>query len=1175
MQETEHAEKKIQERRTPKGGASMSHLRLTLGRAGSGKTRMIYEEILAEVERDPVGAPLWLITPEQATLQAEQELSALSPHGGFMRLRVVSFKRLAHMVFQAVSGAALQPISEVGKQMLVRTIVEERRQDLRLFSRAASQPGFCRKIMELLSELRSYRVRPVHLKAALDASTSLGLSLSNKVSDLAIIYEALSERYEQLGIEDSDETLDRLEEHVRDYKDIKGARIWLDGFTGFTPQEYAVLGRIMAVAQELTVTLTMEPGLLETVLTDEHHFYIPWETAHKLMADAHSLGMSKAKMLTVADGVRFSHSPALRYLEQSYFNRSAKPYEGRPEGLLLVGAANRRAEVEAAAREILRLCRTEGLRFRDLCVVVRDIESYADLLETVFTDHDIPFFLDRKRPVPHHPLVDLLRAVLEAVEKGYAYEPMLRALKTDLFPLSRDEVDLLDNCVLAYGVRGNRWFADKGWDYAGSEFEEHTETIEGARRTVVKLFEPLAAALQSGKAGVSGHGLREFLQKLEVEQTLFRWAQEAEEEGNLEEGRLHAQVYQAVIELLNELIASLGSEEMELATFLHIASTGLEGIALGLIPPGLDQVVVTILGRSRSPSVRAALVLGANEGVFPARARSEGILSDEDRRLLANLNVGIGPSVRSQLFEEDYLIYTAFSRASRHLWVSYAQAKEDGSALPPSMVVKRLRELFPLLEEKFCPLEPPEDTEGVLEYLAHPGSAAGMLAAKMSGREAQPLPGIWRSVQQYLKDREATKHLVDRIEDGLKYRNAESPLPGHVVRRMYGTTLRGSVSRLERFRGCPFSYYAAYGLRLRERKVYKLAAPDLGNFFHEALDRFANRLQEQKRDWGNLSEQEHRSLAAEITRELAPALQSEILSSTARYRHLTRRLQQTLERSARVLGSHFRRGKFRPLGVEVGFGPGETTPALRIDLPDGLSLSLAGRIDRLDGAEAQEKLYIRVVDYKSGSSKLTPLEVYYGIKVQLLLYLKVAVDLARSLLGRTEDQSQVEVMPAGALYFRVHDPLVRSIRPLDDEEVEEQLQKDFRPGGFVVAENEVIELMEEGLKGSSTVMPIRLKKDGTVSKSDYAWSREQYEALTAHLEHLLAEAGDEIARGKVEIAPYRLDKKIPCTYCPYLSVCKFDLRLPENRYRSWDKIPSAEVWQRLGVLGGEEHVEVD
>lgn len=1152
-------------------------LQFILGRAGSGKTHTCWEEIRWELQQEEASPPLILLVPEQATFQDELALASTPGLGGIMRAQVLSFQRLAWRVLQEVGGSARVLLDDLGKRMALRGLLEQHKDKLQLFYRAADQPGFIDSLADALSELKAYCLTPATIKGVLDSGLLVAHGLLGvKLQDLYLLYQKLEE-YLASQYLDPDDYLLLLAERLEKSPTVQDAKIWLDGFSGFTPQEYKVLEKLLQVAGEVKITLCLEPKGSSQKPNETELFYPTKETLFKVESLARRLGVTVREPVVLAAAVpyRFREAEELAYLEKYFFQRPAAPYRGQTSRIKLVAAANRRAEVEGVAREITRLSREQGLRWREIAVILRDLEPYEQLIATVFTDHGIPFFIDRKKTVLHHPLVELIRSALEVIETNWNYEPVFRYLKTDLVPLSREKVDLLENYCLAHGLRGKSWTDGKPWSYrrqytVGEETEltpweeQELALINEARTVAAGDLLVLSQKLKEAKnVREMATALFELLASLNVQAKLNAWSKAAQQQGRLEEAREHVQVWNEILNLLDQIVEALGEEELSLEYFSKVLETGLESLRLGLIPPALDQVLVNNLEHSRNPNVKAAFVLGINDGVFPQRAKEEGLFSEVERENLKRYGLELAPGSRRRLFDEQFLIYLALTRASRYLWLSYPLADEEGRALMPSVVIARVKELLPHLPEKICTVEPTVSGEDEEEFISHPGRTLSFLAARLreakAGRELSPL---WWEVYNYFVDDPLCAAKSRWVLQSLFHRNNEGNISGTVSRALYGKRFRSSVSRLEKYASCPFAHFLSYGLRLQERSIYRLAAPDLGQFFHAALKIFVERLEAQNLEWGVLSRQECSRLTSEVVKELAPKLQNEILLSTARYRYLTRKLQQTVERAALVLTEHARRGSFRPVGLELGFGTGEKLPPLLFDLGNGLTMELTGRIDRVDLARCATGNYFRIIDYKSNFSRLTLEDIYHGLKLQLLAYLDVILNHAELLTGEPGK-------PAGILYFSVKDPLIPSGGPMPLEQLEKEIYKKLKMQGYVLADAEVVKEMDRAISGHSELIPAALKNDGTFHANSRVLTPEQFELLRKHLRETLQLVGREIMAGKVKIEPYRKGNNTSCQYCNFKPVCQFDLLLEDNVYRLLSEDCKEEIWLKFALKGVE------
>ncbi|ABO49945.1 UvrD-like DNA helicase, C terminal protein [Desulforamulus reducens MI-1] len=1152
-------------------------LRFIVGRAGSGKSHSCLEEVRQRLRQNQGESSIILLVPEQATFQYEYMLATTPELKGMIWAQVLSFRRLAFRVLQEMGGAARAHIDDLGKKMVLRRILEQRKSELKVFHRAAKQPGFADSLASALSELKLYRIEPQELQKGIQhMQEAPGSAIRDKLADLSLLYNDLEE-FLSGRFTDPDDYLNLLAQRLPGSRTVQGAEIFIDGFTGFTPQEYGVIEQMLGTADRVHVALCFDPMYLQEPCDELEFFYPTVETYHTLldMAGALRISLEPPIICGKETPVRFQKDSAIAHLEKYYFRHPLQASDAA-QGVSLVACANRRAEVEAAAREIIRLCREEELSWRDIVVVLRDLTNYSDLINTIFNDHGIPVFIDEKRNVLHHPLVELIRSALEVITQHWAYDPVFRYLKTDLIPVQRDDVDRLENYVLAHGIRGNRWNDNRDWTYRRQyTLGEDCDIDDNEAEQLAQLNVVRYAAIEhinnfSKKVANCGNvrqittALFELLESLSVAERMEAWAKEAEVAGRLIEAKEHAQIWDNVILLLDEIVEAMGEQELNLEEYLQVLEAGLESLKLGLIPPGLDQVVVGTLERSRNPNVKAALVLGISDGVLPARPVEEGLFSDYEREALREIGLNLAPGARRKLFDEQYLIYTALTRASSRLWLSYPQADDEGKALMPSPVIQRVKELLPLIQEEILPVEPP-CLGGDLAFIANPSRSLSYLAAMLretvAGRLVDP---VWQDVYSWFVQQPQYQESCRRVLAGLYHVNQETSLPPSMGRRLYGSRLRASVSRLERFTTCPFSHFLSHGLKLKERSQFKLAAPDLGQFFHAALKLFAERIKALSLDWGQLSRGQIITITGEIVEELAPQLQNEILLSTARHRYLIKKLRRTLERAVVTLAEHARRGSFRPVAVEIGFGDNAELPAVQLDLADHCQMEMAGRIDRIDSACEGGQHYYSLIDYKSGQPDIKLADIVHGLKLQLLTYLDVALRYSKQL-------TQQEALPAAMLYFSVRDPFVASTGPMTEEEAEKNLLKQLKMKGLLLADPLVISKMDKELSGQSDLLPVGLKKNGDFYSNSRVITEEQFKLLRNYLEFKLKSIGQQMVSGDIAISPYQRGKEKACRYCIFKSVCQFDPLLEDNLFRLLADQEEQVLWSLIKESLGDKH----
>ncbi|MBM7565634.1 helicase-exonuclease AddAB subunit AddB [Paenibacillus sacheonensis] len=1170
-------------------------LRFVIGRSGAGKTHHCLSAITSRILEKPDGAPLIMLVPEQATFQTEYALlgGRKSPLTGTIRAQALSFRRLSFRVMQETGGTALTPISENGKNMLLYKIVSRLNAQLQLFQGSESQHGFIERLGELMTEWKRYGIDAEALQGFGEhhLPSSGGSLLGRKLSDLELISSRLEEELAGLYV-DAEDYLGWLVRGFGESPSMKECEIWVDGFHGFTPKELEALEALMKHAGNMTVTLCLDKHYDNGEMPHELDLFRPTaETFLKLRELAVNNGVNIEEPLLL-DGTpyRFKNSPMLAHVERHYGHGGRKPLrlsdsELADGAISLHAASGRRAEVEGAARDIVRRVRDEGLRYRDLAVMVRNAPDYNDYIKAVFSDYGIPFFLDQKNAALHHPLVEFIRSALEIASHGWRFEAVFRCIKTELFlpedgSLTRETFDLLENYALATGMNGNKWLSLSQWKplardtldgdpvQAGERELREFQAVMAAREAVVPVLKKFIRELKKA-SDVRGmcEALYRLLMNVEAADRLERWSRKEIALGNTLRAREHRQVWDGVMELLDQLTEMTGTEDLGIELFAGMAETGLESLKLASVPPSLDQVLIGSMDRTRSGDVLVCYLLGANDGVMPQRMKEDGVLTEQEREKLESGGLVMAPGVRRKLLDERFMIYNALTTPSRHLWISWPLADEEGKSLLPSEVIRHVKGLLPGLEENGTAVEPvpgmPEDVQQ--SFIAHPDRTLSYLITQLrSWRHGSVMAPLWWETYNWYAARPSWQDKLQRLVGSLRYTNEEPALSRETADRLYGKLLRGSVSRMERFVSCPFQHFAIHGLRLRERDQYKLAAPDIGQLFHAALTRLTETLGDR---WGSLTAEELRAHCTAIVNDLALRLQSQILFSSSRHQYVARKLGDIVSQAAVILGEHARRAAFRPVGLEIGFGPEGPLPPVTIPLSEGRTLEMVGRIDRVDAAQTTDGLLLRVIDYKSSAKQLRLEEVAYGMALQMLTYLDVLLTHAPEWLGQP-------AKAAGALYFHVHNPLLSSANGMPPAKARSEMLKRFKLKGLVLADEETVKLMDNALStGYSDLLPLALKKDGGFYGSSSVVSDEQWGTLRRSVRGTLRKIGDRIAGGDVSITPYRLGGKTPCQFCDYKPVCQFDPLIEGNAYNKLQKTGKDEVWTLLA--SGQESEEED
>ncbi|KAB2496513.1 helicase-exonuclease AddAB subunit AddB [Priestia endophytica] len=1150
-------------------------LQFIIGRSGSGKTSYCLDQIRSELRSDPLGDPIIYLVPEQMTFQSDYNLVSTKGLAGMIRAQVLSFTRLSWKVLQEVGGMTRLHLDDTGIHMLLRRIIEEKRDELSIFKNAAEKQGFVDKLESMIIELKRYCLEPEALTELVEETKSEEGALGEKLQDLLVIYKSFEE-YLFTKYVDSEDYLQLLAEKLPYSSYVKNATVYVDGFYTFTPQELNILFSLMKEAKDVKICLTGEKE-------SSYLFRTTAETYQTLKNGAGEESIEIIDPLVLKGGARYNNSSSLRHLEQFFEHRPVPTFEQEVDDIKLFPSANRRAEIEGVAREVRKIVSQGTYRYRDIAVIVRNPNEYEDTIRALFQDYDIPHFMDQKRAMAHHPLIELLRSSLEIAGGSWRYEPIFRAIKTDLlFPIHvslneiREEMDKLENYVLSYGIQGSRWTSEEKWTYrryrsledvkTGQTDEEREieQKLNELREIVVHPIYSLQKSLKKAKTGFEyGKAIYEFLLSLNIPEKMEKLREEAKENGDLQRADEHHQVWKAVIHLLDQFVEMMGEQKLSFTLFSSILDTGFDSLKFALVPQAIDQVMVANFERSRLTNIKAVFVIGANDGVIPALPVEDSLLSDSERENLQRMGASLAPSTRDQLFDEDFLIYLAFVLPKERLYITYPLANEEGKTLLPSRVINHLREMFPLLKEEWLAANPAElPEEAQLAYIQSPYTSLANLAYQLQAwRNGYPISPIWWDVYNYFIKDENYRLYSRQVLSSLFYKNEAKMLSQGITKKLYGQKIKTSVSRMEKFNACPYSHFAAHGLKLKERRVFKLNAPDIGELFHGALKLISERLQHEGKEWSELTRQECHELAAFSVDELSLNLQNEILLSSHRHRYLKRKLQQTVERATIILSDHAKASGFAPIGLELAFGPKETLPSLPITLPNGTKMELVGRIDRIDKAMSSKGLLLRIIDYKSSDRDIDLVEVYYGLSLQMLAYLDVVITYATKWLGK-------EALPAGVLYFHVHNPYVNSTKLLKEDEIENELFKKFKMKGLLLGEEESIKLMDTTLEsGHSKIVSAGLKKTGGFYSNSSVASEQEFETIRNYIRQQFEASGTSITEGKIDISPYKLKDRTPCEFCSYKSVCQFDQAFEENSYRELKKEQDKIVLERMKEEG--------
>lgn len=1136
-------------------------LQFIFGNSGSGKSTYLYQKIIEESMQRPDGNFI-VIVPEQFTMQTQKDLVMAHPRGGIMNIDVLSFQRLAHRIFEEVGADQRSVLTETGKNLMLRKVAIREQERLKVLGSRMNRPGYVSEVKSVLSELMQYEVSDFELQE-MERRTENRPLLNAKLEDLQVLYrEFLSYRRDRFL--KPEEIYDVLCQVAGESALLKNSVLAFDGFAGFTPSQIRVLEELLVCCPKVYLTVTLDARESAFGKLQEHDLFAP---SRRLVQAVSEAARSAARRMAGNDTMflppvvlgktslpRFKKGGALFHLEQNLFRSRRQSYGGIPNEISMHISKNPAAEVHFAARTISYLVREKDLRYRDIAVITGDLSSYNNYVKHIFPQYEIPAFVDETRQILLNPCLEFVRGALEIVQRDYAAEAVFRCLRTGMAGFSADETDELENYVLAAGIRGHRKWK-KTWEYRPAQRrEEALEKVNAYRERLVERFEPFAEKMR--KKGNTllfyATALYELLRDCEISRQLQERAAQLEADGEMGQAREYSQVYGILIRLLDEMAELLGEETMELQEFTEILEAGLSEAKVGVIPPGIDQVQVGDIRRTRLAHVKVLFFLGLNDGWVPARGNDGGIVSDMERELLKENGMELAPTARENSYIQRFYLYQNLTKPSQHLYLSWCLGSSDGVVMRPSYLVSNIRRLFPKItvcEEKEPGSELWQTTtrKNGMQYFLY-----GLQEARMGKTEPE-----WKELYRtYALDDEYRERVRTLVRAAFSRGNSRQ-LSFSASKKLYGEVMTNSVTRLEQFAACAFAHFAMYGLRLRERELYGVKPADLGILFHRSLELFSRRIAVSGRDWTELTEQEETILMEQCVDEVSEKYGADALHSDARSAYTINRLKRILCRSAWVLHEQLAAGSFRPSGFEVSFADAGNLETVNVSLGGYGRMHLQGRIDRIDTAQTEDAVYVKVVDYKSGMAEFDPVSFYYGLQMQLVVYLNAALEMEQRL------HPERVAVPAGIFYYRMQDPVLEKEAGADEAAMRERLLKKLRPDGIINEDDEVLELLDHGFSGDSLVIPAGRNKDGSLKAASKTVTPEQFQTLSRFARRKLTQLGERMLGGEVAPDPYEADGRTPCDYCDYADVCGFDRKIPGSCPHRLEPLGKDEVWIRM------------
>lgn len=1109
--------------------------RIIYGRAGTGKSEYCYKEIAQKIKKEN---KILIITPEQFSFTAEKKLMDAIDTQAVFNAEVVTLSRMAYRVISEIGGKNETNLSKCGKAMLIYSILSNNKNELKFLGKTDENVDM---LDTAITEFKKHGISVEQLKQEIENQEDI--YLKNKLQDLNVVYSGFEEQLAGKYIDETD-LLTILAENIDKTDMFKDAVIYIDEFAGFTSQEYHIIEKLIQMAKQVTITICTD-GLHEIKNPDTDIFYSNEVTVTKLLEVAQNCDV-KIEEIQLEETYRFKNSE-LKHLEKNLYENKPQKYNSQIKNIQLFLAKNQYSEIEEVARNVLKLVRDEGYRYRDISIITKNIATYSSLARAIFDKYDIPIFIDENRDLNQNIVIQYILGILEIFIKNWSYEAVFNYIKTGFSNIEEDDIFKLEKYCLKWGIKQNKW--KKEFTYGNYEEKDKAdiERLEQIRKDLVTPLMNLKYKIDENKTveGIS-KAIYEFLVEQQIYEKVQIKIQELNEIGQIDLANEYESSIQTIIEILDEIVLVFKDDKITIDKYNQILKIGFKNSSLTKIPGTQDQVIMGDVDRSRSHKVKAIFIIGLNDGEFPSVRKDEGFLNDADREVLKQNGIELAKGTIDKLYEDSFNIYKAFTTAEEKLYLLYSSSDMQGKALRPSMLINKIKKIYPMLQEQSDVIERRS------EILNKKTTYEELIVNLSKLKEQDSIEKLWYYIYDYYQKNSEWNEKLKQSLKGLEYTNIPDKIDQNNIDRLYGNTLVTSISKLERYRSCPFSYYLQYGLKIKPQEELKIQTLNTGTFIHEVIDEFFGTVKEVGIKLEEITEEQLSEIINKIIDSKLGQNKNYIFTSTAKYRALVIRLKKIIKKALKYIIGTIVQSRFEVLGTEVEFGEKGKYKPIRLTLEDGKRIEIIGKIDRIDTAQGEDGKYLRIIDYKSSAKNIDLNEVYAGLQIQLLTYLDAAC-------------KEEDLMPAGVLYFSMLEQMIKSDKRLEQEEIEEKIRANFKMKGLILADVKVVKLHDKNLQnGNSALVPAYIGKDGELSeKKTSGVTAKQFKDLQKYMYTIIKQISKEILGGNIDLKPYYKDKKTPCKYCDYKSICSFNMGGCENSYNYIDKKSKEEILHKI------------
>ncbi len=1100
-------------------------LMFIVGRAGSGKTHFCLREI-AQRQLKSSNEKLFYIVPEQYTLQAEKDLIGLTENGVIMRAQVLSFSRLCYNILSLNGGLNKTPLSDTGKALVIRKIISENMDKFLYFQNCAGRFSFTEQVCATITELFKYGVSPENLSMSFENEMSSVMFM--KAHDIGIIYKQFI-KYMSEGYISSETSLDMLYSSMEDSSFVSDGEIWLDGFSSFTPQELKIIERLIKSAKNVFITLTINKAAVNNPnLSETSVFYQTKKTYSQIVKLAEKIGVN-VSVKYMGEPLRFK-TDGLKNLENGFLYHNPSQNKCGTE-IEIYSADTPFDQAQNIVCRIIEL-RKNGYKFNDMAVLTGNLENSASLIKSMLFQNGIPVFTDLKRELIGHPIIVLVSSLIESVLTSMNYESVFSLIKTGLTPFSNEECEILENYVLAHGIRGSKWQREWSYKDVNSEIDGFNQQINLLREKFLSLISPFSDKISKSKKYTSEEiclAIFSFIDESGAAIRLEEISQKFISNSMADKAHENKQSYNAMCRVFDTMCSITGSDKMSLKEFLDIFKSAVSSEKTAIIPPQLNSVIIGDIERTRLHEVKVLFIADANDGMFPAVKSSGGVFSDLEREKLLGAGVELSETSRTSMFFGQFNVYNAITRPSERLFISFTQSDFSGKSLLPSSIIEKINRLFPNV--KTTCLKSPETARLMLNsqtaFLQNMGAAMKL-----------PDGNIFKQAYKYIKSGAPVCRKAAIMTKSEDYGKIKGLLSEKTANEYFGRSIYSSISRLEKFASCPYMYFMSYTMGAKDRPIYQINTPDLGILFHAVLEDFSKELEKSGTSWENTNPEQIEEIISTSVDNISSSIGGDLFLSSNTTKYLVKRLKRISVRTVSTLIDHVKSGAFTPYSFELKFGSGQLPPIV-LDIGGGKKMYLTGKVDRVDILDENGSIYVKIIDYKSGGKKFSLQDIYYGLQLQLIIYLDAII---KSGLFKGND-----VIPGGVFYFNIKDPIIKSIDELTADDIKRLIEKELKMSGLVLMNENVIRGIDKYFEKSSDIIPISYKSDGNLSQTSSAIDFKGFNAIMDYCLKTASSLGKEIVKGNISPSPFVSGGKTPCLYCAYKSVCPFDSDIHKGR----------------------------